>query len=133
MDRVFLDANILFSVAYRPNSRLSELWRFPDIILLTSAYAVEEAHRNLLQVEQQHELDKLLQTIQVIAFITPSKKLPAGIILPQKDAPILLAALAVQASHLLTGDIRHFGAYFGQQIEGVLILPPAEYFRQREA
>jgi hypothetical protein len=32
----------------------------------------------------------------------------------------------VGATHLLTGDQQHIGPLFGQQIAGVLILPPAK-------
>ena len=53
--------------------------------------------------------------------------LPRGVHLPEKDLPILLAAIDGGATHLLTGDWEHFGPYFRQEIGGVLILPPAEY------
>ena len=53
--------------------------------------------------------------------------LPRGIRLPEKDLPILLAAIDGEATHLLTGDWEHFGPYSRQEIAGVLILPPAEY------
>lgn len=51
------------------------------------------------------------------------------VVLPDKDRPILLAAIDARATHLLTGDFRHFGPYYGQTLEGVLILPPGEYLR----
>ncbi len=35
-----------------------------------------------------------------------------------KDEPIFLAALLAQATHLLTGDLKHFGHYFGQTVAG---------------
>lgn len=47
MDRLFLDANILFSAAYRPDAGLRRLWEVPNVELVTSAYAGEEARRNL--------------------------------------------------------------------------------------
>jgi uncharacterized protein len=53
--------------------------------------------------------------------------LPRGIDLPEKDIPILLAAIDGAATHLLTGDREHFGPYYRQEVAGVLILPPAEY------
>ena len=43
VDRVFLDANVLFSAAYSEGSRLRELWRLAETELLTSAFALEEA------------------------------------------------------------------------------------------
>ena len=45
----------------------------------------------------------------------------------------MLVALAGQASHLLTGDIKHFGAYIGQKINGLTILTPGEYLRLRDS
>ena len=48
-----------------------------------------------------------------------------------KDRPVLLAAIGVGATHLLTGDFRHFGPYYGKRIEGVLVLPPGGYLASR--
>jgi len=50
---------------------------------------------------------------------------------PEKDAPILLAAMEAQATHLVTGDVRHFGPYFGRTVQGVLVVTPAEYLKLR--
>ena len=51
--------------------------------------------------------------------------------LREKDWPILAGALAASATHLITGDKRDFGRYFGSDILGVRILPPAESLRIR--
>jgi hypothetical protein len=51
VDRVFLDANVLFSAAYKDAAPLAALWQIPGCRLLTSAYAVEEARRNLASPE----------------------------------------------------------------------------------
>ena len=130
MDFVFLDANVLFSAAYRVDSRLRQLWQLPKVQLLTSVFAAEEARRNLAAPEQRSELDELMESIRVVAFSGPlDHPIFSTISLPDKDRPILLAAMAARATHLLTGDLQHFGPYFGQRIENVLILPPAEYLR----
>ncbi|MEJ7819012.1 MAG: hypothetical protein WKF44_01780 [Rubrobacteraceae bacterium] len=50
--------------------------------------------------------------------------------LPEKDVPIILAASAAGATHLITGDVTHFGSYYDEEIGGVLVLAPAEYLRQ---
>lgn len=52
--------------------------------------------------------------------------------LSEKDKPVLMAALAMNASHLLTGDVTHFGRYYGRQIEGLIILLPGEYLKGNE-
>ena len=49
MDSSFLDANVLFSAAYRSDAGLRKLWRLPGVRIVSSAYAVEEARRNLSQ------------------------------------------------------------------------------------
>jgi len=54
VDRIFLDANVLFSAAYRENSGLIEIWRVKGVRLLSSSYAIEEAKRNLAAAEQRH-------------------------------------------------------------------------------
>jgi hypothetical protein len=46
-DRVFLDANILVSAAWSADAGLFALWKLPDTSLITSAYAIAEADRNL--------------------------------------------------------------------------------------
>jgi uncharacterized protein len=60
-------------------------------------------------------------------------ELPAGVFLPQKDAPILLAAIAARATHLITGDLRHFGPFFGKELAGIAIYSPADYLRSAAA
>ena len=44
--------------------------------------------------------------------------------LPPKDAPILAAAIASKADHILTGDLKHFGHLYGRTFQGVLIVSP---------
>jgi predicted nucleic acid-binding protein len=131
MDRVFLDANVLFSAGYK-STRLRILWTLPDITLLSSEYAVREAELNLSQFQPEavEELKHLLKGVTISRQIQlPS--LPANIALVQKDAPILKAAIGVQATHLLTGDVKHFGHLFGLTVQGVIILPPAEYLKDK--
>ena len=58
-EKVFLDANILFSVAYGSSS-LNHLWDLSKkglCILLASNYVIEEAKHNLATEEQLNTLD----------------------------------------------------------------------------
>jgi uncharacterized protein len=50
MDRLFLDANVLFSAAYRPGVRLLKLWKLKNVALFSSRYALEEA----LRMQSEH-------------------------------------------------------------------------------
>ena len=130
MDRLFLDANVLFSAAYKAESRLLQLWRLKEVVLCSSRYAVEEARVNLGAEAQKEALEKVSAVLKF--FEAADRALPRGIVLPEKDSPILLAAIAARATHLLTGDVQHFGRYFGSKFEGVCIMPPAQYLKVRE-
>ncbi len=130
VDILFLDANVLFSAAYRSAAGLRRLWSLPNVRLVTSAYALEEARRNLPDPQRQADLKELVRQVEITDKTTSLR--PADLPspgLPGKDVPILGAAIAAGASHLLTGDFRHFGPIYGQTIHGVRILPPAEYLR----
>jgi predicted nucleic acid-binding protein len=133
VDRIFLDANVLFSAGYQRISSLRQLWDLTDVELLTSSYAVEEACRNLAihKPDQLESLEQLLDALTVVAEPAEGLSLPAEVDLVEKDRPILLAAIAARATHLLTGDKDHFGKYFGQRIGGVLILRPRDYLSSR--
>lgn len=129
MDRLFLDANVLFSAAYRPGAGLLELWKLEDVVLCSSRYALEEARINLANEDQRARLIRLSGVVQL--FDAVQRELPRGISLPEKDVPIVLAAIEARATHLLTGDVRHFGPYFGKKIGGVLVTLPGEYLKRR--
>ena len=129
-DRIFLDANILVSAAWRADGRLSVLWSLPDTQLLTSACAIVEADRNVVSAEQRTRLLRLVQPLEIVDEPRP-RGLPAGVVLPGKDTPILLAAIDAGAKYLRTGDKDHFGRYYGQMIEGVTILRPAQFLAMR--
>ena len=124
-----MDANVLFCAAYRSDAGLRKLWRLPGVRMVTSAYAVEEARRNLSNLGQRRELDELLRSVEVVLTAAPiDHPLFSSVVeLPDKDRPVLLAAIGVGATHLLTGDFRHFGPLYWESIEGVLILPPGDY------
>jgi uncharacterized protein len=128
-DVVFLDANVLFSAAYRPGAGLLRIWELPRVRRLTSTYALEEARRNLTDPAQLARLQDLVDALEVVGEVS-DELLPPEVILPEKDQPILRAAIRAGASHLLTGDVRHFGPYFGRTLAGVRILPPGEYLRE---
>jgi hypothetical protein len=132
MDLIFLDANVLFSAAYRSDAGLRRLWILPGVRRITSAYAAEEARRNLSRRKQREDLKELLRSVEVIATAASTDHpLFSTIELADKGQPILIAAIGAGATHLLTGDFQHFGRYYGETIEGVLILSPGDYLSSR--
>lgn len=126
--RIFLDANILFSAAYRQDAGLCTLWRLKGVHLLTSLYAVQEAASNLTDEDQQERLKHLLKSVEIVT-VEVQGTVPAQIILPDKDRPILAAAIQARVAFLLTGDVKHFGIYFGHTICGVRVERPAEFLK----
>lgn len=125
MRRIFLDANVLFSAAYREGAGLLRFWRLAETVLLTSGYAIEEARRNLDSPEARVRLERMIAEMEVVPE-NPGVRLPRSVRLPEKDRPILRAAIAAGATHLATGDMRDFGPLFGRRIGGVLVQTPAD-------
>jgi predicted nucleic acid-binding protein len=126
-DKLFLDANILFSVAYG-SPGLDRLWQLAKkghCKLTASQYVIEEAKRNLDLQEHLDKLNGYLSKVSIVAEAVPS--IPCPIDLPDKDSPVLMAAIAAKADYLLTGDVTHFGKYFGKTIMGVKISTARDY------
>lgn len=132
MDRLFIDANVLFSAAYRSGAGVARLWEIDDVELLSSHYAIEEARRNLPEPEQLGRLEELIASLERVSGVTIDEALFETLDLRQKDWPILGGAIAGRASHLITGDHRDFGPFFGREVAGVIVLPPGDYLRQRK-
>lgn len=121
MIRVFLDANILFSAAWRAKNGLIRLWEMDALKLVTSAYATIEAERNLARKRPAGvaRLHVLMNSIEINSALAT---LEDGHGLPNKDVPILAAAVASQCPILLTGDIADFGHLLGRKVQGVRVL-----------
>ena len=145
-DRLFLDANVLFSAAWSPGSALLGLWALADAEAVTGATAAGEAVRNAINKPAPDGgglarlAGLLLRTRRVPDARDDGRPLaglpgwPAGAPeLPAKDRPVLLTAAAAGCSHLLTGDKRHFGPLWGHAVAGVRVLRPADYLAARPA
>ena len=126
MVKLFLDANILFSAAYRENAGLAKLWKLSHIKLISSDYAIMEAERNLREPHQLQRLKVFVHSLDVITTYNDSL-IPSNIKLSEKDRPILSAAISAKANFLMTGD-RDFEHLFGKKILGVMVLTPSVYF-----
>ena len=117
-------------ILIRPDARVFRLWQLKDIVLYSSRYALEESRFNLVDENQQPRLSTLARKLRFRE--ASERQLPEGLILPQKDAPILLAAIEARVHYLVTGDFHHLGPYFGRKIEGVVIVSPSKYLKIRE-
>lgn len=130
--KLFLDANVIFTAAYSAQGLSRGLFQLAaagKCALCTSAFAHEEAVRNI----QKKAPDKLADLTALMKLVNilqePRPKLvtwAAGLPLAHKDAPVLAAAIQGKADIFVTGDRRDFGHLFGQVLEGVEILTPAD-------
>jgi len=119
--RVFLDANILFSAAWKEGADaalLFELAAAGFCKLTTSRLAVEEARRNIAR--KRPERLPPLERFAELALIgrepgASHLALARAHRLPDKDIPILAAAIAQGADLLVTGDRRDFGHLYGSR------------------
>jgi len=127
VDKIFLDANILFSKAYGSPSvdQLWELAKKGHCVLLASGFVIEEAKRNLSEIHQFQRLEISLSDVQLVLEVDPGIECPID--LPDKDRPVFMAAVSAKANYLITGDITHFGKYFGQTVMGVRICMLRDY------
>jgi hypothetical protein len=127
MDSLFLDANVLFSAAYGSRG-LGALWdrkRLGLCRLLASSFVLEEAKRNLDADELLARLDALLLDVALVPECDPGTPCPLD--LPEKDRPVLMAAIKAGATHLITGDLRHFGPCRGRAVHGVQVMTARDY------
>jgi predicted nucleic acid-binding protein len=122
---LFLDANVLISAAWKENSEIALIWQLEGVRLVTSNFVLGEVQRNLHQVSQIERLRGLMRSVQILYFET-LPEIPEAIELPEKDRPVLAGAVQAQADHLISGDKKHFGAWYGKSIHGVRITAPPE-------
>lgn len=127
--RVFVDANILFSAAKSDGAvrRLLRLLVENGHECCADAYVVAEARRNLAVKgpEALAAFEALLRRLRV-AGTASSRSVHSknAAWLPEKDRPVLAAAIGLRCQALVTGDKTHFGPAYGQTFDGVTIRSP---------
>ena len=132
--RVFLDANILFSAA-KSDGAIRQLLRHLTLAkhtLVADSYVQAEAHRNIAakaDAQAVRDLDTLLSKVDISAVQfaqSPPALQAAALWLPEKDRPVLLAAMVLACDVLVTGDSTHFGPGYGKRFEGVTVYSPRQ-------
>lgn len=129
--RVFLDANILFSAAKSDGAMRALLRMLLEAghEAVVDSYVVAEARRNLLAKAPPalDVLDALLMQLTSVAAASPAGVGSAADLgwLPDKDRPVLAAAIRLDCDALVTGDRTHFGTGYGRRFGGVVIHSPA--------
>jgi uncharacterized protein len=123
---VFLDANILFSGSNSDSSIHGLLlWLNGKEPLVTSSYTAMEASRNISAKRPAWEENH--KTLMACISIVPDAVLYVEAGLPDKDKPVLAAAIAAKCAYLVTGDKRDFGHLYGKTIEGVMIISVLDF------
>lgn len=116
MDKLFLDANILFTAAYSQTGAsrmLFELAKRKKLTLVSSKYAVIEAQRNVQKKLPERHLLFLYKLITELDSVTKKEFSKEELmkyekIIIAKDAPILLAAADQKVQFLITLDKKDF-------------------------
>jgi predicted nucleic acid-binding protein len=123
----FLDANVLISAAWKANAEVAGIWQFDRVRLVTATYVMGEVLRNLPHQAQIERLRGLMTSVEVLTLpegLLDSAEIAELLMLPEKDRPVLAAAIQAQADYLITGDKKHFSQWFGTTVRGVRIEPP---------
>jgi predicted nucleic acid-binding protein len=132
--RVFLDANILFSAA-KSDGAVRALVR----LLLDGGhecwiddYVLIEARRNLTAKEPDalNAFEAVLKRLCISPAQAPGPELKLVNWLPEKDRPVLAAAMRLRCDALVTGDRTHFGPGYGRTFGGVTIHTPRSLAEQ---
>ena len=131
MIRLFLDANVLFTAAHNPSGKAAliiDLRTQGHWEVVTCSYAIEEARRNLSMKFPDH-LERFETLISAITRVPSRSGQNCPTPLPEKDRPILEAAIHCEATHLLTGDIKDFGPFMNhaKPTSGVIIQTVSEF------
>jgi len=129
--RIFLDANILFSGGKSRGAVRAFLTQLKSRghTLVADGYVVGEARRNLEAKfpAVMKDFEALMKDVEAFAKVCGPLGSKIAPELPEKDRPVLAAAIHHRCQVLLTGDKTHFGPLYGRIIEGVEIHSPASF------
>ncbi len=132
--KLFLDANVLFTAAHNRSGKAAfviELAGEGYWQVVTSILAIEEARRNL-EIKFPAALDTFEGLMDAVGVAPAVFDETCPLELPEKDVPIFLSAAGAGCTHLLTGDLKHFGRFMNvpKHRSGVLIQTVADFLSQ---
>lgn len=131
MIRLFLDANVLFTAAHNPSGKAAliiDLGSQKYWEVVSCSFAIDEARRNII-IKFPGCLERLDSLLINVKKVPSESGRMCPIPLPQKDRPVLEAAIRCKATHLLTGDIKDFGPFMNNpdHTAGVIIQSVSEF------
>ena len=129
--KVFLDSNVLFSIAYSGiKSKSYVLYELQDknLIKIYISHLVQMETLYNMQLKKQDQMDllkSLLENTELLHDIDiHNKKLEN---LPDADRVILSTAIYHKMDYFLTGNSRDFSEFYGKRIGKTLILTPGKF------
>ena len=135
---VFLDSNVLFSVAWtgRNKSRsaiLFELQSLGFVRLHISRLVLEETLFNLRgkKPEAIPFVEELLEAVEIVPDLAVAGDDFSLRRLPENDRVILSTAVANRMDFFLTGNTRDFRNLYRRRIGRTLILTPREFLNRQ--
>ena len=132
--KVFLDSNVLFSIAYTGKDRsrsylIYEIQALGRFKVYLSDLVCEEALFNIRRKKAEAEqlLKELIQRSKVLGDISADLKHAEIRKLPQNDRIILSTAVYHKADVFVTGNEKDFKNLYHKKILGTLILRPVDF------
>ena len=132
--KVFLDSNVLFSIAHsgKEKSRSFLIYEIQTLGILRvylSNLVCEEAFSNIRRKKPGAEelLNELIAGSKVLEDIVTHLSNPALGKLPQNDQVILSTAVYHKMDVFVTGNENHFKHLYHKKILDTLILKPVEF------
>ncbi|MGE5238764.1 MAG: putative toxin-antitoxin system toxin component, PIN family [Chloroflexota bacterium] len=136
--KVFLDSNVLFSIAYtgRDTSRSHLIYEIQDLGALRvflSDLVCEEALFNIRRKKPDAEefLKELIRRSEVLGDISADLQHPETGQLPPNDRIILSTAVYHKMDVFVTGNEKDFRSLYRKRVLGTLILRPADFLNMR--
>ena len=122
---------MLFTAAHNPSGRVALIidlevqgnWK-----IVSCSYPIEEARCNI-SIKFPDYSERFETLISAIIKVPSRSGRNCPVPLPEKDRPILEAAIQCEATHLLTGDIKDFGPFMNNAnlTGGVLFQTVSEF------
>jgi predicted nucleic acid-binding protein len=129
--RLFLDTSVLLAAcgsAKGASRYVCEQANARGWKLLSSYYCLHEALRNLSKLHPSAAAAWQSSVARHLEWVPDSLCLDKALVFPKtKDRPVVITALAAQASVLLTLDRIDFHRVLGSEVYGMAIQTPAEF------
>lgn len=132
--KVFLDSNVLFSIAYSGQERsrsylIYEIQALGVLEVYLSNLVCEEATFNIKikRPENMPLLNELIKKSKILADSLAETKNEIINNLPLNDRIILYTAVYHKMDYFLTGNVKDFKKFYQRKIDNTMILKPVDF------